>query len=258
MSAGELESDKAGYPGFMIRERYLKAAELSKVRGKLSCFLINDVDAGLGHYENTQITVNNQIVTGTLMSICDNPNKVNLYNVEWREDSPPTRRIPIILTGNDLSTVFAPLLRDGRMDKFYWKPSREDLVEILWQMYKEDGLTRRDCVAMLDRYGDQQSLDFFGAIRASAYDQQIRDWIQNDVIDGSISEENANLSELGRRLLAGKDLPTFEPLQLGPEDLFVEGDRLIREQEMVNRVRLSGEYLKPQKKRGRSILGLQG
>ncbi len=258
MSAGELESDKAGYPGFMIRERYLKAAELSKVRGKLSCFLINDVDAGLGHYENTQITVNNQIVTGTLMSICDNPNKVNLYNVEWREDSPPTRRIPITLTGNDLSTVFAPLLRDGRMDKFYWKPSREDLVEILWQMYKEDGLTRRDCVAMLDRYGDQQSLDFFGAIRASAYDQQIRDWIQNDVIDGSISEENANLSELGRRLLAGKDLPTFEPLQLGPEDLFVEGDRLIREQEMVNRVRLSGEYLKPQKKRGRSILGLQG
>ena len=258
MSAGELESDKAGYPGFMIRERYLKAAEMSKVRGKLSCFLLNDVDAGLGHFENTQRTVNNQIVTGTIMSICDNPNKVNLYNVEWRGDLPPTRRIPIILTGNDLSTVFAPLLRDGRMDKFYWKPSREDLVEIIWQMYKEDGLTRRDCVAMLDRYGEQQSLDFFGAIRASAYDQQIRDWIQNDVIDGSISEENANLSELGRRLLAGKDLPTFEPLQLTQDDLFVEGDRLMREQEMVNRVRLSNEYLKPQRNMGRSILGLQG
>ncbi len=259
MSAGELESDKAGYPGFMIRERYLKAAELSKVRGKLSCFLINDVDAGLGHYENTQITVNNQIVTGTLMSICDNPNKVNLYNVEWREDKPPTRRIPIILTGNDLSTVFAPLLRDGRMDKFYWKPSRADLVEILWQMYKEDGLTRQDCMAILDRYnGEQQSLDFFGAIRASAYDQQIRDWIQNDVIDGSISEENANLSELGRRLVAGKDLPTFEPLQLRLEDLFAEGDRLIREQDMVNSVRLSNEYMRPQRKMGRSILGLSG
>ena len=258
MSAGELESDRAGYPGFMIRERYLKAAELSKVRGKLSCLLINDVDAGLGHYENTQITVNNQIVTGTLMSICDNPNKVNLYNVEWREDNPPTRRIPIILTGNDLSKVFAPLLRDGRMDKFYWKPSREDLTNILFQMYKDDGLERKDMLTLLDRYGDKQSLDFYGALRAATYDNQIRNWIQRDVIDGTISEENENLKELGRRLVHQEDLPVFEPLQLRVDDLIVEGDRLVREQDMINNLRLSNEYLKPQKKMGRSILGLQG
>ncbi len=42
------------------RERYRRAAELSKVRGKLSCLLINDLDAGLGHFANTQTTVNNQ------------------------------------------------------------------------------------------------------------------------------------------------------------------------------------------------------
>ena len=42
------------------RERYRKAAELSRVRGKLSCLLINDLDAGLGHFANTQVTVNNQ------------------------------------------------------------------------------------------------------------------------------------------------------------------------------------------------------
>ena len=42
------------------------------------------------------------------------------------------------------------------------------------------------------------------------------------------------------------------------DDLFVEGDRLMREQEMVKRVRLSNEYLKPQRNMGRSILGLQG
>lgn len=258
MSAGELESDRAGYPGFMIRERYLKAAEMSKVRGKLSCLLINDVDAGLGHYENTQITVNNQIVTGTLMSICDNPNKVNLYNIEWREDTPPSRRIPIILTGNDLSTVFAPLLRDGRMEKFYWKPSREDLVNILFQMYKDDGLERKDMVTLLDRYGNEQSLDFYGALRSATYDNQIRDWIQNDVIDGSISEENENLKELGRRLVNEDDLPVFEPLQLRVDDLIVEGDRLVREQDMINSVRLANEYLKPQRKMGRSIIGMSG
>ena len=44
--------------------------------------------------------------------------------------------MPIIVTGNDLSTLFAPLVRDGRMAKFYWEPSRSDLQHILHQMYK--------------------------------------------------------------------------------------------------------------------------
>jgi hypothetical protein len=30
--------------------------------------------------------------------------------------------------------VFAPLVRDGRMDKFYWQPTLEDLVGILFQV----------------------------------------------------------------------------------------------------------------------------
>lgn len=46
------------------------------------------------------------------------------------------QRIPIIVTANDLSYLFAPLVREGRMEKYYWKPTREDLVNILWQMYK--------------------------------------------------------------------------------------------------------------------------
>jgi hypothetical protein len=69
MSAGELENEWAGFPGKMIRERYKKAAEVSRVRGVLSCLLINDIDAGIGHFENTQITVNNQVVVGTLMNV---------------------------------------------------------------------------------------------------------------------------------------------------------------------------------------------
>ena len=70
---------------------------MAKVRGKLSALVINDVDAGLGHYANTQITVNNQIVIGTLMNICDDPNNVQVYD-GWREDD-FVRRVPIILTG---------------------------------------------------------------------------------------------------------------------------------------------------------------
>lgn len=53
---------------------------------------------------------------------------------EWRPHE-HVRRTPIVVTGNDFSRMFAPLIRDGRMTKFYWKPSRDDLVNILWTMY---------------------------------------------------------------------------------------------------------------------------
>ncbi len=41
--------------------------------------------------------MNNQIVVGTLMNICDNPNKVSLGE-GWNEKE-RTRRTPIIVTG---------------------------------------------------------------------------------------------------------------------------------------------------------------
>ena len=37
-------------------------------------------------------------------------------------------RVPIICTGNDFSTLYAPLIRDGRMEKYYWNPTREDRI----------------------------------------------------------------------------------------------------------------------------------
>eukprot|EP00879_Flechtneria_rotunda_P006147 GHRR01006464.1.p1 GENE.GHRR01006464.1~~GHRR01006464.1.p1 ORF type:complete len:282 (+),score=70.27 GHRR01006464.1:431-1276(+) len=174
MSAGELESEHAGQPGRLIRERYRKAAELSKTRGKLSCLVINDLDAGVGRFGNTQVTVNNQIVIGTLMNICDDPNHVSI-GAGWREGD-SIKRVPIIVTGNDFSTLYAPLIRDGRMEKFYWHPDREDVVNIVWQLYKEDGLNRCEIEHLVDTFSNQ-ALDFFGALRAATYDCQIREWM---------------------------------------------------------------------------------
>jgi len=260
MSAGELESEWAGQPGKLIRERYRKASELSKVRGKFSCLMINDLDAGVGHFDNTQHTVNNQMVTGTLMNICDSPNKVaapNFESSEWREGD-RIRRVPIIVTGNDLSTVFAPLLRDGRMEKFYWQPSLEDLTHILSQMYKDDGFSWQDMQVLLKAFPNQ-SLDFYGAIRSSTYDNQIREWIKNDVIDGDITDENENLQNLGKRLLKKDEssLPSFEPENLTLADLLAQGERLVAEQELVQSMKLSQEYLKNQTGSG-NLIGLSG
>ncbi|KAG2437907.1 hypothetical protein HXX76_005523 [Chlamydomonas incerta] len=243
MSAGELEHEWAGTPGKLIRERYRKASEMSKVRGKMTALLIHDIDAGLGHFDHVQVTVNNQIVIGTLMNICDNPNVVSTGQ-DWFAVN-QIRRTPIIVTGNDFSKMFAPLIRDGRMDKYYWKPTREDMINIVHQMYKDDGVSRRDVEALLDRF-KAQPLDFYGALRASTYDDQIRNWIKTDVTGTEFIADEANLSSMAKTLLSvdRSEVPKFEPVRLTLDMLVAEGERLEFEQQQVNEHKLSEQYLK--------------
>jgi hypothetical protein len=133
----------------------------------------------------------------------------------------------------------------------------QDLANIVFQMYKDDNLTMEDIQKLLQAYPNQ-SLDFYGAMRAAVYDGQIREWIKRDVVAGEISDENENLKDLGRRLVRQEGLPTFEPVDLTLKDLMKEGERLVYEQEMVNSMKLSDEYLKKQTKAGKSIIGLSG
>lgn len=78
-------------------------------------------------------------------------------------------RVPIICTGNDFSTLYAPLIRDGRMEKFYWAPTREDRVGVCMGIFQHDGVTRGDVETIVDTFPGQ-SIDFFGALRVSAPD----------------------------------------------------------------------------------------
>ena len=43
--------------------------------------------------------------------------------------------------GNDFSTLYAPLIRDGRMEKYYWNPTRTDRIGVCKGIFKEDNLT---------------------------------------------------------------------------------------------------------------------
>ena len=136
------------------------------------------------------------------------------------------------------------------MDKFYWNPTRDDLINIVFQMMKEDGVSREDVGLVLDAFPNQ-SLDFYGAMRSSVYDSQIRRWIAETVqipVSDSTAAINdlseANMSELCRRLVLKEDLPTFEALDLSLEDLLAEGGRLQQEQDFVNSQNLAKEYLK--------------
>ncbi|XP_050229163.1 ribulose bisphosphate carboxylase/oxygenase activase, chloroplastic-like [Mercurialis annua] len=230
MSAGELESGNAGEPAKLIRQRYREASDIIR-KGKMCCLFINDLDAGAGRMGGTtQYTVNNQMVNATLMNIADNPTNVQLPGMYNKQENP---RVPVIVTGNDFSTLYAPLIRDGRMEKFYWAPTREDRIGVCSGIFKTDNIPHQDIVKLVDTFPGQ-SIDFFGAVRARVYDDEVRAWIS------SIGVQN-----IGRRLVNSKEgPPTFEQPNMTLKKLLEYGSMLVEEQENVKRVKLADKYLK--------------
>lgn len=69
--------------------------------------------------------------------------------------------------------------------------------------------------------------------------------------------KDGNLKKISQRLLAKSELPQFEPVNLNLDTLVEEGERLVYEQEMVNSLRLSDEYIIKQHGAG-SMLGFGG
>jgi ribulose bisphosphate carboxylase small subunit len=229
MSAGELESPDAGDSARLVRLRYREAAEMVKVRGKMAVLMINDIDAGAGRMDAyTQYTVNTQLVNGTLMNIADHPTNVQLpgsYELE------PIQRIPIIVTGNDFSTLYAPLIRDGRMDKFYWEPDRDDRIGTVSGIFAVDQIASADIIKLVDAFPDQ-AIDFFGALRSRLYDQQVRQLI-----------EAVGISRISMRVVnSTKPPPEFRKPDFSLSHLLEHGQKMVQEQQRVREMRLAEEY----------------
>ncbi|KAF7816409.1 ribulose bisphosphate carboxylase/oxygenase activase, chloroplastic-like [Senna tora] len=229
MSAGELESGNAGEPAKLIRQRYREAADIIR-KGKMCALFINDLDAGAGRMGGTtQYTVNNQMVNATLMNIADNPTNVQLPGMYNKEEN---ARVPIIVTGNDFSTLYAPLIRDGRMEKFYWAPTREDRIGVCTGIFRTDNVPNEDIIKLVDTFPGQ-SIDFFGALRARVYDDEVRKWISGVGVDF-----------VGKKLVNSKEgPPTFDQPKMTLEKLLEYGSMLVQEQENVKRVQLADQYL---------------
>lgn len=175
---GELEDPTAGEPGALLRRRYLTAAKAMRETGRLACMVINDLDAGVGRFKEDKVTVNNQVVQATLMNLCDEPNRVSV-GAEWRsDDRARCARVPIIVTGNDMSRIYAPLTRSGRMDLWMWEPSREELVAMVHGLLKDDrGYGGESDAAALVAAFPEQPLDFFAAARSRCVDDAVRAWV---------------------------------------------------------------------------------
>ncbi|MBD2460782.1 ribulose bisphosphate carboxylase small subunit [Oscillatoria sp. FACHB-1407] len=229
VSAGELESPDAGDPARLLRLRYREAGELVKVRGKMAVLMINDIDAGIGRVDQyTQYTVNTQLVNATLMNIADNPTNVQLpgsYELE------PNPRIPIILTGNDFSTLYAPLIRDGRMEKFFWEPDHADRIGIVSGIFEVDSITRSDVETLVKTFEDQ-SIDFYSALRSRLYDEQVRKLI-----------DEVGLEKISFRVVnSNEPPPEFHKPDFSLPHLIEMGNRLVREQQRIRELRLVEEY----------------
>ena len=230
ISGGELESPDAGDPARLIRLRYRETAELIKVRGKMCVLMINDLDAGAGRFdEGTQYTVNTQLVNATLMNIADNPTDVQLPG---SYDSNPLHRVPIIVTGNDFSTLYAPLIRDGRMEKFYWEPDRDDKVGIVGGIFSEDGLSKQDIEELVDTF-PLAAVDFYSALRSRIYDEQIRHFIHDKGVD-----------KVSTQVVNSNNIPSFKKPNFGLSDLMTMANLMVEEQQRVDDSHLVEEYNK--------------
>jgi hypothetical protein len=159
------------------------------------------------------------------------------------------------------------------MSKFYWQPSKDDLMGILGQLFRDDlsesgatggaegGLTPGDLSTLVDAF-QGQSLDFFGACKAGLYDDVIRDYIADGAggTAAELAEADGDALALFVKSLAGREgPPPFDPPPITLDALMAQGRRLVAEQEAVKTHRLADEYMRGAKDGGGgSLIGLSG
>lgn len=156
LSGGELESPDAGMPAAKIRAAYLQAGALLD-QGRPAVLLLNDADAAIGSWGAlTQYTVNTQNLVTELMHLADYPTQV-----EGKE----TRRVPIILTGNDFTRLYAPLRRPGRMRIFTWQMDHHERAQAVGSIFL--AVNPHEAEKLVKQFPDQP-IAFWATVRRDA------------------------------------------------------------------------------------------
>jgi hypothetical protein len=118
------------------------------------------------------------------------------------------------------------------MEKFYWVPTREDKIGIVSGVFAPDNISHREIVNLVDRF-PEQAVDFYAAMRARIYDEQIRDFIHKVGLE-QLSIEVVNP--------ANGIKPTFPKPYFTIDRLVEFGNLLVQEQKSVAESRLVEEY----------------
>jgi len=211
ISGGQLESHEAGEPAYLIRNAYLNAGEcIQKGEAKSAVVIINDIDTGLGSWgEMVQYTVNRQTVFGELMHLVDYPESVN---------GRKAKRIPIILTGNDFTKLYEPLVRAGRMTSFEWTPTIDERTQIVAKIFPEVSI--KEASQLVNKF-PSQPISFFAHLRTSLMDFDLWEKVKK-----------IGLAEVTNRISKGIE-PAISP-EVNLESLVNAGQLLLKSGQLIN------------------------
>ncbi len=143
INAADLESDRAGTPGKLVLDTYINAGHRIE-EGTPAAVVVDDFDTTVGEWEHSTTTVNHQQVLAQLMHLADSPTEAAGKRL---------RRVPVMITGNDLSKVYPPLRRPGRMRAFPWLPTFEERRDIVAGILG-DVLSPKEVPVLLDKLPD--------------------------------------------------------------------------------------------------------
>ena len=217
INASEFEDASAGIPIKNFLNVYISASEdIMYHKVKTSAILIDDADAALGTWGGmVQYTMNRQHLIKTLIDLADNPKNVTRKDDDNIREIIPTHRIPIILTLNDETKMYPPLMRPGRTRPFKWTVGQDDLVKIIMKMFSR--LSEKDAKELFeemlrhaqmmknDSYDHGLPVSLFTDIQSNLLDRSITKLINDhgvtytmEKIHLSIKEkyENYHLSDL--------------------------------------------------------------
>lgn len=120
--SGNLERDSVSQLENLYRDLCTESSHDKSVK----TIIIDDFHLSVASVsDNVHHTINTQLLIGFLMNLADDAKHS------------PGYRIPIILIGNDFGKLYAPLVRDGRMDFFNWNPDLDCKTSILVKLYSD-------------------------------------------------------------------------------------------------------------------------
>lgn len=170
INAADLESDRAGQPGKMVLASYCEAGERTQA-GRPSALLVDDFDTTVGEWAHSTGTVNHQQVLAQLMHLADSPTQAGDEEL---------RRIPVFVTGNDLTKIYPPLRRPGRLRPLTWVPTEEERYQTVAAILS--GVADDECVRRVLATCPEAPISFFADLRTTILAKRGDTLIRNLVI----------------------------------------------------------------------------
>ena len=155
VSGAEFESENAGIPAKNILNIYKSVSDdVFDRKIEFGAIIIDDIDAALGQWGGlVQYTMNRQLLIKTLIDLADNPYNLTTIDEYGSLQCYATCRIPLIVTLNDETKMYEPLMRNGRTTIFPWIPKEEEISNILGNIFSDIMFTEsNNCLSPYDLY----------------------------------------------------------------------------------------------------------